>query len=127
MPRLRPRMFAHMRVVHLGPTELKVDLQIVDEGGVCLVEVRGLTARQAAHRPQAFGNALYEYQWKLAPREAARTGRYSHHLPSPEELAPVVQEEGESLRQRFNRARFQKRIPIAVAGGRGRLHRARVA
>ena len=87
---LPARMFAYMRVVHLVPTEIKVDLQIVDEGGVCLAEIFGLTARQAAQRPQAFGNALYEYQWKLASREAARSGRSSHHLPSPAELDPVL-------------------------------------
>ena len=31
---LPARMFAYMRVEHLVPTEIKVDLQIVDEGGV---------------------------------------------------------------------------------------------
>ena len=72
-----------------------------------LVEVQGLTARQAGYRPQRLNNTLYEYQWKLNPREATRAGRDSNHLPSPEVLDPILQEEGESLHQRFDRARFQ--------------------
>ena len=51
--------------------------------------------------------ALYEYQWKFAPRQAAGGGRNSRHLPSPDALAPVVQQTGEALRQRFNRLRYQ--------------------
>ena len=102
-----PRMFAYTRVTNFGAGELKVDLQIVDESGGSLVEVRGLTARQTGYRGQRLNNTLYEYQWKLKAREAARGGRDSHHLPSPEVLGPVMQEAGEILRQRFNRARFQ--------------------
>ena len=101
------RMFAYMRVTNFGTGELKVDLQIVDESGGSLVEVRGLTARQTGHRGQRLDNNLYEYQWKLKPREAARSGRDSHHLPSPDVLNPVMQGAGEFLRRRLNRARFQ--------------------
>ena len=34
--------------------------------------MRGLTARQTGHRGQRLDNNLYEYQWKLEPRAAAR-------------------------------------------------------
>ena len=51
--------------------------------------------------------SLYEYQWKLDPRSTGSDGRDSRHLPSPNALAPLVEQEGEHLRQRFNRARYQ--------------------
>src|SRR5262245_35393308 len=54
------RMFAYMRLVHHVPTEMKVDLQIVDKTGACVAEVWGLTARQAGQRPQPLSNTLYE-------------------------------------------------------------------
>ncbi len=101
------RMFAHTRVTNIGPTELKVDLQVVDEAGVSLVEVQGITVRQGGHRPQRLDNTLYEYRWKLDPREATSAGRDSNHLPSPAVLGSILQVEGESLYQRFNRAQFQ--------------------
>ncbi len=101
------RMFAHTRVTNLSPTELKVDLHVVDAAGDRLVDVEGLTARQAGYRAQGLSNTLYEYQWKPSPRETVRAGRDSGHLPSPEVLTGVLQQEGETLRQRFDRARFQ--------------------
>lgn len=104
---LATRVFAYTRMTSFGPTELKVDLQVVDEAGKALVEVQGLTARQAGHRPQRLSSSLYEYQWRLDPRESIRAGRDSHHLPSPEMLDPIMQAEGEMLRHRFDRARFQ--------------------
>ena len=105
---LPERMFAYMRLVHLIPTEIKVDLQIVDESGLCLAEVSGLTARQAAQRPQRLSNAFYEYQWQLASRELPRSARDSHHLPSPKELAAVLEAEGEKLQRRLQRGEFQE-------------------
>ena len=101
------RAFAYTRVVNFGPTELKVDLQIMDEAGSCCVEVQGLTVHSIGHGAQRMRGALYEYQWKFAPRQAAGGGRNSRHLPSPDALAPVVQQTGEALRQRFNRLRYQ--------------------
>ena len=101
------RMFAHTRVTSFGPTELKVDMQVVDETGGSLVEVQGITLRQGGHRTQRLDNTLYEYRWNLAPWEATSAGRDSSHLPSPEVLGPIIQMEGDSLSQRFNRARFQ--------------------
>jgi hybrid polyketide synthase/nonribosomal peptide synthetase FtdB len=101
------RMFAHTRVTKFGSTELKVDLQIVDESGNSFVEVQGITVRQAGHRPQKLDSTLYEYRWKLDPRKVTSAGRDSNHLPSPEVLGSVMEVEGESLSRRFNRARFQ--------------------
>ena len=79
----------------------------MDEAGSCCVEVQGLTVHSIGHGAQRMRGALYEYQWKFAPRQAAGGGRNSRHLPSPDALAPVVQQEGEVLRQRFNRLRYQ--------------------
>jgi acyl transferase domain-containing protein/acyl carrier protein len=101
------RMFAYTRVTALGPTEMKVDLKIVDESGRSFVELQGITVRQGGHRPQRLDNTLYEYRWKLDPLKAASAGRDSNHVPSPQAPGSVMQAEGASLHQRFNRARFQ--------------------
>ncbi len=114
------RMFAHTRVTNFSPTELKVDLRVMDEAGGCLVEVQGLTARKAGYRARRLSNTLYEYQWKPSPRETARAGRDSNQLPSPQMLSAVMQEEGDILRRRFDRARFQNEFQArsrAVAAG----------
>src|SRR5262249_43326955 len=63
--------------------------------------------RRTGQRAQPLQSALYEYQWKLSPRPDAHASRDSRHLPSLEVLAPVLEEAGEDLRQRFDRARYQ--------------------
>ena len=73
-----PRQNMHVRhtwVTNLSSTELKVDLHVIDEAGGCLVDVEGLTARQAGHRAHGLSNTLYEYQWKPSPWETVRAGR----------------------------------------------------
>ena len=128
MPRLRPALFAYTRVTNFGPTELKVDLQVMDEAGSCSSRCRASPSDRPDTARRGLHSTLYEYQWKLKPRvRRPRAGRDSHHLPSPEALHPVVQEEGEALRQRFDRARYQNEFQCSVAGDRCRLHRARVA
>jgi acyl transferase domain-containing protein/NADPH:quinone reductase-like Zn-dependent oxidoreductase/short-subunit dehydrogenase/acyl carrier protein len=114
------RALAHTRVAHYGPTELKIDLRILDEDGNCLVDVQGLIVRPVAYGAQRAGGTLYEYQWKLDPLHAIRDGRDSGHVAAPAALAPVVQQEGEILRQRFNRARYQgefQSLSRAIAAG----------
>ncbi len=101
------RSFTHTRLVSFGPTELKFDLCVLDEAGNCVVDVQGLTVRSVGYGAQRARGSLYEYQWKLHSRQAVRDGRDSRHLPSPEVLAAVVRQEGEILRRRFNRERFQ--------------------
>jgi acyl transferase domain-containing protein/acyl carrier protein/phospholipid N-methyltransferase len=102
------RLFAYSRLKEFGLAEMKVDILILDEAGNRLVDVQGLVCRPTAHRAQNVNSALYEYQWKLAPRLATGGARYSHHLPTPEVLAPIMQEAGENLWQRFDRSRFQQ-------------------
>jgi acyl transferase domain-containing protein/acyl carrier protein len=102
-----PRLFAHTLLKEFGPTEMKADIELLDEAGNILVEVQGLVCRPTGHRMQGVNSALYEYQWKLALRGATPGARHSYHLPAPEVLAPIMQQEGEILWQRLDRARFQ--------------------
>ncbi|MGA7487759.1 MAG: SDR family NAD(P)-dependent oxidoreductase [Xanthobacteraceae bacterium] len=101
------RALAHTRVVALSATELKVDIHILDEAGGSLVEVQGLTVRPVGSAAQRVRGTLYEYQWKFEPRRPSRAGRDSRHVPAPQALAPAVRQEGEILRRRFDRARYQ--------------------
>src|SRR5208282_6058684 len=78
------RLFAHAQLREFGPSEIKADIELLDETGNLLVEVQGLVCRPAGHHEQGVRGALYEYQWKLAPRAAPLCARDSHHLPAPE-------------------------------------------
>ena len=102
------RALAHTRVVHLGASELKFDIEILDETGARCVNVQGLVVRAIADGSRRLRGSLYEYQWKLSLAQAGPGGRDSRHLPSPEALATVVEREGEFLRARFDRTRFQR-------------------
>jgi acyl transferase domain-containing protein/acyl carrier protein/phospholipid N-methyltransferase len=101
------RAFAHTRVVTHTPAELKVDIQIIDEAGSSVVEIQGLIVRPIGSGVQRTLGTLYEYQWKLDPRPTGRHDRDSRHLPPPDALVPILQQEGEILRERFHRARYQ--------------------
>src|SRR5262249_37061001 len=100
------------RMVRFAPSEQKVDLQILDDDGNCLVEVQGLVAQPTGHRPKGLDDALYEYQWKLAPRQCPRAPRDSNHLLAFALLSPILQKEGQILWRRFDRARFQDQFRI---------------
>ena len=121
---LQPRMFVYMRLVHLVPTEIKVDLQIVDEGGVCLAEIFGLTARQAAQRPQAFEQRALRIPMEV---RVARSGPLRTLLASPA-VADGARSGSEGRRRQPAAAAapgtVPEGIPGAVACRDGRLCRA---
>src|SRR5262249_61314468 len=81
-----------------------------DDAGGRVVGAQGLGVRPVGSGAQRMLGCLYEYQWKLDPRPTGRDGRDSWHLPSPDALAPLVEREGEHLRRRFNRARYQDEV-----------------
>jgi acyl transferase domain-containing protein/acyl carrier protein len=112
---LPTRLFACAQLRTFGPGGLKVDIHIWDEAGSPLVEILGLVARLTGQRAQPLQGALYEYQWKLSLRQDSRAIRDSRHVASLDVLAPVLQQEGEHLRRRFRRARYQNEF---VRGGR---------
>jgi acyl transferase domain-containing protein/NADPH:quinone reductase-like Zn-dependent oxidoreductase/short-subunit dehydrogenase/ubiquinone/menaquinone biosynthesis C-methylase UbiE/acyl carrier protein len=101
------RAFAHTRVAQLGASELKIDIEILDETGLSCVEVQGLVVRAIAYGAQRVRGGLYEYQWQLSLPPTRAGARNSNHLPPPDALAAVVEQEGEVLRRRFDRARYQ--------------------
>jgi amino acid adenylation domain-containing protein len=101
------RLFAHAQQKEVSATELKADIQLLDESGNLFVDVQGFICRPAGHRARRRYGIHYEYQWKLKARPSPAGGRDSHHILSPGVLAPIMQEEGEVLRKRFDRARYQ--------------------
>ena len=93
---------------------------------VCCVEVQGFTVRPTGHGAQRSRSTLYEYQWKLdtSVRRAGAAAN-SRHLPSPDALAPFLQQDRRGPAAAVQSAPVSERIPILVAGDRRRLHRAR--
>ncbi len=118
------RLFACAQLRTVGATGFKVDVQIVDEAGTRLVEILGFVFRRAGQRAQPLQSALYEYQWKLNPRLGRRGTRDSGHLPSVEALAPVLQQEGALLQQRFRSCPVPARIRSGGTGRLGGIYRA---
>jgi acyl transferase domain-containing protein/acyl carrier protein len=100
-------LFAYARVKDFGPTEMKADIQVLDQDGNRLVDVRGFVCRPTGQSAKPLRSTVYEYQWKLKPRASTSSPRDSRHLPSVEALRPIMLKEGEILRHRFNRTRFQ--------------------
>jgi acyl transferase domain-containing protein/NADPH:quinone reductase-like Zn-dependent oxidoreductase/short-subunit dehydrogenase/acyl carrier protein len=105
------RLFAHAYVKEFGPTEVKADIQVLDESGNRLIDVTGFVCRPTGHSLQPLRSTIYEYQWKLKLRTTGGA-RDSQHLPDMQMLSPLMQDEGESLRQRFNAVRLQNEFRI---------------
>jgi amino acid adenylation domain-containing protein/thioester reductase-like protein len=101
------RLFAYSRLKEFNPTELKADIQVVDDSGQCLVDVQGIVCRPTGNRVRRANSTIYEYQWTLQSLRTTSAVRDSHHIASFEVLNPIMQAEGDALRRRFNRARYQ--------------------
>ncbi len=104
------RIFASTRLISFSPTELKANLQVLDESGNCLIDVQGFICRPTENSAQTMQDILYEYQWKLSQNSGSRGVRNSSHLLSLEMLAPVLQREAEVMWQRLDRGRFQNEL-----------------
>jgi len=111
---LPSRLFSHVRLRECSRTQLNLDVQVVDPAGNPLVDVRGLIFRAVGKFAHSVNStACYEYRWTAAPRPAAGHARCSHHLPSPEGLAPFLNEASKDLWRRFDRSRFQNEFEAA--------------
>ena len=69
------RLFAYARLTEFSPTELKADLQVLDEAGDCLVEVQGLVCRPTGYRARKAEQHPLRISMEAQPRETARAGR----------------------------------------------------
>ncbi len=127
-PASDPHVRLHPSDAIAAPTELKVDLQVVDEAGAVLAEVQGLTARPSGHRVQRTNGTLYEYQWKLSPRRDQRapsgtritSRRRRLWLPSCSKRARLCTSDSIATR-------FQNEFQHLSRSTAARLHRARFA
>jgi acyl transferase domain-containing protein/thioesterase domain-containing protein/ubiquinone/menaquinone biosynthesis C-methylase UbiE/acyl carrier protein len=100
------RLFAYAQLKELGRAEVKADIQVIDAAGNRIVDVEGLILRPSGLAAPRLSGNQYELQWKLHPRATSHKGRDSRHLPSLETLGPLMEQQGEVLRQRFNRSRY---------------------
>jgi acyl transferase domain-containing protein len=103
-------LFSYVLLTDWNPTELRLEIQIIDREGEPLADIQGLICRPLGRPAQpSNGAALYEYQWTATtPRRVIDRARCARRLPSVETLAPLLEETGHNLWQRFNRGRFQK-------------------
>ena len=121
------RAFAHTRARCVAPTEFKVDIEVLDEAGNCCVEVQGLIVRPIGHGAQRIRGRLYEYQWKLAPLRSSGQGAGRAPPPVAGRAGPCPAAGRRGPAPAVRSCPLSERIPIALAGDRGRLHRARIA
>jgi acyl transferase domain-containing protein len=99
-------LLGYARLLNQSDKELKGEIQLLDETGECLAEIRGFTCRLTQPSPARLCG-FYEYRWKLQPRlSEAGAARNSAHLPSPLQLAQRLREEAQHLHGRLRRRRY---------------------
>ena len=114
-------------VKEFDATVLKVTSSFSTRTATASSRCSGLVCRPTGGRRQEATAPTMISMEALSPRPGSGVRRRSDHLPSPEVLAPLIQQESEILQQRLDRARFQNEFHSLVARNRGGLHRARIA
>ncbi|MEH2004545.1 SDR family NAD(P)-dependent oxidoreductase [Nostoc sp.] len=97
------QFWSHARLVEQSATSINGDIQLLDQAGNVLVEIQGLRCQllegtQQQATLEKMDNYLYEYQWKLKARPGQELiDLPADYLPSPEQIAAVVQPEAVRL------------------------------
>jgi acyl transferase domain-containing protein/acyl carrier protein len=101
------KMYGHARLVEYGASQIKGDIQLLDEAGAVQAEVRGFVCRSIERASEKWDNYLYEYQWKLKPRsDHAVVIRSSGYIPGPHQIVERLQPEADRLAEQLNRGRY---------------------
>lgn len=102
--------WAHVRKVSETKTRIVADLVVADEQGRVLARLSGLacqaTADAGAERAARGGSFLYDRQWVDADLMSRAVRPTASTLPSPLDLAPVLQERHDRRNAESRRDRF---------------------
>jgi len=100
-------LWCHVRLLRREQRSITVALQVFDDSGTVLADIRGLTCQiLAGTGPDALpalNNCLYEYRWQPQPREAGKLGEscagcwliFADHQGAGQQLAADLQQQGE--------------------------------
>ncbi len=110
-------IWCHARIANLGEDSLEVDLQILDESGNRLAELRGGRCRALGRDPFRRGGAQdlhYTYQWIVPAGDEPPGVRRSTFLPAPGELDEVLQTRLEGWSADLGRVHHYEKVSPAL-------------
>ncbi len=114
------KIWCHARIARRDKNSFEVDLQIFDEAGNRLAELRRGRCRALGKRdpvrPASAEDSYYAYQWVVSTQDEPSPVQPPTFLPEPDELGQFLQE---SLRARsgvLDRARHYEEVSPALNG-----------
>jgi acyl transferase domain-containing protein/NADPH:quinone reductase-like Zn-dependent oxidoreductase/ubiquinone/menaquinone biosynthesis C-methylase UbiE/acyl carrier protein len=104
-------LWCHARLVEMNRQGLVAQLQVIDETGELVVEVRGLRCQYLGvdgGQAENLDDLLYEFRWQLSPRRQQEEARHSFgHLPPLGELAAEIEGVVEQIAAQGQQERYQ--------------------
>ncbi len=109
------QFWSHVSPVKPSATQIKADIQLLDEMGNVLVKIKGLCCQSLATTrelvPEPIDEHLYEYQWELL----ARPGQDllfppADYLPSPLQISESLKTEVVRLSEQLGRKHYYEKV-----------------
>src|SRR3954453_14617544 len=105
------RVYGHARLVEHSTSQIKGDLELLDEAGTVLAEVQGFVCRSIGRTSEKWDNYLYEYEWKSKPRSGHGGVRRSpDYIPAPHRIVERLKPEADRLAARLDRTRYYEEL-----------------
>jgi acyl transferase domain-containing protein/acyl carrier protein/ubiquinone/menaquinone biosynthesis C-methylase UbiE len=105
------RVYGHARLVEHSTSQIKGDLELLDEAGTVLAEVQGFVCRSIGRTSEKWDNYLYEYEWKSKPRSGHGGVRRSpDYIPSPHRIVERLKPEADRLAAQLDRTRYYEEL-----------------
>ena len=107
-------LYCHVSLVKRSSNYLKVDCSILDEEGNLVAEIRGLRLQAIDFgynaKMSVLNNQLYELNWQLKPLAAFGHRRNASFLPSPLQLAELLQPQAKRLSTELERTHYYQEV-----------------
>src|SRR3954469_22281917 len=105
------RVYGHARLVEVSASQIKGDIQLLDETGTVHAEVHGFVCRSIGRASDTWDKYLYEYQWKLKPGSDHEAGRRSpDYIPTPGEIVERIRPEADRLTEQLHRRSYYEEL-----------------
>src|SRR3954471_23673162 len=105
------RVYGHARLVEVSASQIKGDIQLLDETGTVQAEVHGFVCRSIGRASDTWDKYLYEYQWKLKPgSDHEEVRRSPDYIPTPGEIVERIRPEADRLTEQLNRRSYYEEL-----------------
>lgn len=104
-------LWCYARLVNRGFNHIEGDIQLFDDSGILIAEVKGLHCKLmegfGEHTQDTIDGHLYEYQWMLQARPGRSTPYgNSDHLPSPYSILERIEPEVRGFSEQYAREQY---------------------